>query len=357
MADEDKDQKTEEASSKRLRETEEKGQFAHSRELTSMFVLLAAIMAFGMAGQHATLSIMGTWRTLLSEAYAINLTTEELYRLFKWSFKEMAVISGPILLIIMIAGIVANLIQTKGLQFSAHPLMPQFNKISPMKGFGRLFSKNSISELIKSLLKVGILGWIMYNTIRKHFDDIPGLVDLSVGQILSYIGEVSLEIMMQALLFMIALAIVDYAFQLFQYKEGNMMSKQEVKQERKETEGDPRVKQRIRSAQLQIARRRMMAAVPKADVVVTNPTHISVALQYDRTKSDAPIVVAKGADYMAAKIREIAKVHNIPMVEDKPLARTLYATVEIGEIIPASLYKAIAEILAYVYQLRGKNMV
>ena len=220
-----------------------------------------------------------------------------------------------------------------------------------------MFSKNSLSELLKSLFKISVLGFIGFITIKGRFNDIPGLGDLSVGQTLSFMGEVALEIMIKALLFMVLLAFVDYAFQVFQHAEGMKMTKQEVKQERKETEGDPQVKQRTRSVQLEMARRRMMAAVPEADVVVTNPTHIAVALKYDQEKFDAPIVIAKGMGHIAAKIREIAGANNIPLVEDKPLARTLNKVVDIGQIVPASLYKAIAEILAYVYQLKRKSMV
>ncbi len=178
-----------------------------------------------------------------------------------------------------------------------------------------------------------------------------------VGQIMSYMGEAASEIMVKVLLLMMVLAGLDYAFQRFTYQENIRMTKQEVKDERKETEGNPLVKQRIRSTQMQMARRRMMAAVPKADVIVTNPTHIAVAIKYDSSKHDVPVVVAKGRGYVAQKIREIAKNSGIPMVEDKPLARTLFKTVEIGQYSPATLYKAVAEILAYVYRLKGKFTV
>ena len=220
-----------------------------------------------------------------------------------------------------------------------------------------LFSKNSLSELVKSLFKVGVLALIGYLTIKSRMDNIPLMMDLSVGQILVFLGSVSMEIIMKALLFMIVLAIADYSFQVFQHSEGIRMTKQEVKDERKETEGDPKVKQRIRSVQLQMARNRMMAEVPEADVIVTNPTHLSIAIKYDRSQSEAPIVVAKGADNLAQKIRELARDNDIPMVEDKPLARTLYKTVDVGQVIPASLFKAIAEILAYVYQLKNRQLV
>lgn len=357
MAEENKDSKTEEATSKRIRETEEKGQFAHSREFISMFILIAAIIAFFAVGQQATLRMMGTWRYLFSESYAVQLTPEDLYRVLKLVLNQIFLILAPILLTLMVAGIIANLILTQGFKLSLHPLKPNFGKLSPAKGVKRLFSKNSVSELFKSFFKIGVLGAIGYFTIKGRFDLIPVLGDFGVGQILLFMGDVTLEIMMKALIFVIFLAAIDVAFQIFQHKEGIKMTKQEVRDERKETEGDPQIKQRIRSVQLEMARRRMMEAVPDADVVVTNPTHIAVALKYDREKSDAPIVVAKGVGHIAEKIRQIAGENKVPLVEDKPLAKTLFQSVDLGQIVPASLYKAIAEILAYVYQLKMKGAV
>ena len=357
MAEENKDSKTEEATTKRIRETEEKGQFANSKEMTSMFILMSAILAFSIVGAQSTQRMMEAWRFIIRESSVIQITTEELLRLFKWVGGQVFDILGPILLTFMATGIIANLIQTRGLKFSLHPLKPNFGKFNPIKGLSRLFSKNSFSELLKSLFKIAVLGFIGFITIRGRFDQIPGLGKLSVSQTLSFMGEVTLEIMIKAFLFMVLLAVIDYAFQIFQHAEGMKMTKQEVKQERKETEGDPQVKQRTRNVQLEMARRRMMTAVPDADVVVTNPTHIAVALKYDQEKYDAPIVVAKGMGLVATRIREIARENDIPLVEDKPLARTLNKTVEIGQLVPASLYKAIAEILAYVYELKRKSMV
>jgi flagellar biosynthesis protein FlhB len=352
---EDKDSKTEEATSKKVRETQEKGQFANSRELTSTFVLLAAILSFMFAGHQGTLKMMETWRYIITESYAIPLTVNDLYVFMKWVLTQIFAIITPILGAIMVAGLIANVMQTQGLNFSMDPLSPKFSKLNPMKGFGRIFSKNSISELMKSLFKVGALAFIGYITIKSRMDQIPPLMEYSVGQILFFMGEVMIEIMLKALVFMIVLALADMSFQIFQHGEGIKMSKEEVKQERKETEGDPHVKQRIRTTQLEMARKRMMAAVPEADVVVTNPTHISVALKYDRDKFQAPIVVAKGADNLAAKIRELAKKSDVPLVENKPLARTLYKTVDIGQVVPANLFRAIAEILAQVYKIKNKT--
>jgi flagellar biosynthetic protein FlhB len=226
-----------------------------------------------------------------------------------------------------------------------------------MKGFGRILSSNGFMELFKSLFKITVVTIVVYITIKARLDEIPTLTEYSIFQIWNFMGEVSLKLMIRVLMTMIFLAGVDFMFQKFTFSKGQRMTKQEVKDERKESEGDPMIKQRIRSAQMQMARKRMMAAVPKADVVVTNPTHISIAIKYDSSQHDVPIVVAKGMGHMAAKIREVAKANGIPLVENKPLARTLYKTVDVGQFIPAALYKAVAEILAYVYRLKGRFTV
>jgi len=355
MAEENKDQKTEEASSKRITDTEEKGNFAQSREISSSFVLLASIIAFSIVGKHATETVIKTWYSNLAEMGTIHLNIHELFRLMNWNMQNLFFIIGPILIIIMVAGVLANVVQTGGLHFSLHPLKPKWSKLNPLKGFGRIFSKTSLVELFKSLFKISIVSVIAYQTINSHWDEIPVLMGYGVGQVLFFMGEVMVEIMIKVLLVMIFLAALDFSFQKYTYLENLRMTKQEVKDERKDLEGNPQIKQRIRSVQMEMMRRRMMAAVPEADVVVTNPTHFSIAIKYDTKIDAAPVVVAKGQNEIALRIREIAKESNVPLVEDKPLARTLYKTVDVGQLIPASLYKAVAEILAYVFKLKGKT--
>ncbi|MFQ5481258.1 MAG: flagellar biosynthesis protein FlhB, partial [Nitrospinaceae bacterium] len=233
----------------------------------------------------------------------------------------------------------------------------KFNKLHPISGMGRLFSKNSLMELFKSVIKIGLISMIAFWTIQARFSEIPPLMGFGVGQILTFLGEVTLEIFGKVLLLMILLAVIDFSFQRFTHLERLRMTKQEVKDEKKETEGNPQIKQRIRNVQLEMMRRRMMSAVPQADVVVTNPTHISIAIQYNRENHEAPVVVAKGQGDVALRIREIARENGVPLVEDRPLARLLYKSVEIGQLIPTHLYKAVAEILAYVYRLKGKTTV
>jgi flagellar biosynthesis protein FlhB len=355
MAEDNKDQKTEEPTSKRVTDTEKKGNFAHSREINSSFILLAALLGFMILGEQSTRHVMGSWTEMFSESWALQLTPEEIFKVTVSSMKAFVKIAGPFLIIIMLAGLLSNLIQIGGLRFSSHPLVPKFSKLSPLKGFGRIFSKNSVMELFKSLFKVGIISVISYFVIKSHWKEIPPLMGFGVGQILSFMGFVALEIIFHVLLVMIFLSLLDFAFQKFTYMENLRMTKQEIKEERKETDGSPQIKQRIRTVQMEMARKRMMSAVPEADVIVTNPTHISIAIKYDTLNFAAPLVVAKGVGPIAMRIREIAKENNIPLVEDKPLARTLNKTVEVGQMIPASLYKAVAEILAYVYKLKHSS--
>jgi len=357
MAEESKDQKTEDASAKRITDAEEKGNFALSKEMTSAVILLAAILSLYLVGQRGPLEMMALWRAILSEMHTVNLSTEELFRILVLVMKNTFLILSPILLSIMFAGVISNLIQTRGLKFSSHPLIPKFNKLNPLKGVGRLFSKNALNELFKSIFKIIIVSIISYQTIKGRWDEIPPLMGFDVGQILVFMGQVSLEIMFKVLVVMILLAAIDYMFQRFTYMENLRMTKQEVKEERKETDGNPQIKQRIRQVQMEMARKRMMTAVPEADVVVTNPTHLAVAIKYDIDKYSAPVMVAKGSGAIAEKIRSLAEEYDVPIVEDKPLARVLHKTVEVGQLIPASLYKAVAEILAYVYRLKGKSPI
>jgi flagellar biosynthetic protein FlhB len=255
----------------------------------------------------------------------------------------------------MAAGLLSNILQTGGLKFSLQPLSPKWSKLNPMKGFGRIFSKTSVVELFKSIFKISVVAIIAYYAVKGHWDEVPTLMGYGVHQTLLFMGEVMIEIMVKVFLVMLILAALDFAFQKFTYLENLRMTKQEVKDERKDLEGNPLIKQRIRTVQMEMTRRRMMSAVPEADVVITNPTHFSIAIKYDMKNDAAPVVVAKGQNDIALRIREIAKENNIPLVEDKPLARTLYKNVDVGQLVPASLYKAVAEILAYVYKLKRKT--
>jgi len=255
----------------------------------------------------------------------------------------------------LLAGFIANIAQV-GFLFSSEAIMPKFSKIDPMKGLQRLFSTRSLVELVKSVAKILIVGFIAYLTMRSESDKILPLVQYSVPDILAYIGRVSFKILYTTSIVLLALAVFDYVYQKWETDKSLKMTKQEIKEENKQTEGDPLVKGRIRRLQREIARKRMMAQVPKADVVITNPTHFAVAIRYVPEKMKAPVVIAKGADFLAEKIKEIAKTHNVPIVENKAVAQVLYRMVQIDQVVPETLYKAIAEILVYVYSLKQKRM-
>ena len=232
-------------------------------------------------------------------------------------------------------------------------MRPKLNKLNPISGMKKFVSLKALVELVKSIFKVLLVGGIAYGVIRTETVKFPGLMQQEVGDILIFIGKLSFKVFFFVCLALIILAVLDYIYQRWQYEEDLKMTKQQVKDERKQQEGDPKVKSRIRKVQLEMASRRMMEAVPEADVVITNPVHLAVALQFDAAKMIAPVVVAKGAGHLAERIKEIARNHQVPIVEDKPLAQALHKMVEIGEYIPVELYRTVAEVLAYVYRLKG----
>lgn len=352
----DKEQRSEEASEKRRRETREKGRFAQSREVTSVFVLMGSLLTFYYFGIYTLNKLALFTRGILLESANFSITASNAYPFIFQVIKESIAIMTPLIVIVIIAGITANIIQTGGIVFSLDPITPKFSKIDPFKGMARILSKQALAELFKSLFKIGIVSYIAFITVKGEFDHIPQLMDMENGQIFLYISQISFKIIFRTFLVLLILAAIDFGFQKWSFEQSIKMTKQEIKDERKETEGDPRVKARIRSIQLQVARKRMMAAVPKADVVITNPIHLAIAVKYDREKMLAPEVVAKGAGFIAEKIKETARKSGIPVVEDKPVARMLYKTVDIGSAIPTTLYKAVAEILAYVYKLKSKRL-
>jgi flagellar biosynthetic protein FlhB len=268
-------------------------------------------------------------------------------------FTHVILILAPLLLVVAFAGVAANVVQ-KGFMLTGESLKPNFSKMNPLKGLKRLVSIRSLAEVAKTIFKVLFVGTVAYLMLRKELPVFPSLIHMSVGQILTYACQTALKIAFFTCLALLILAILDYAFQRWRHEEDLKMTKQEVKDEAKQREGDPQVKSRIRKVQTEMARKRSMQSVPEADVVVTNPTHLAVALKYTAGLMDAPIVVAKGAGNMALQIRRIAEEHDIPIVENKPLAQALFKAVEPGEFIPEGLYQAVAEILAYVYRLKGR---
>lgn len=243
-----------------------------------------------------------------------------------------------------------------GWKVTGKPLQPKFDKFNPINGFKRIFSKDSIFELVKSILKIFVIVYVAYTSIRGHAQDIFILYEIPLMQAIMLCGTVIINAGLKISLVYLVIGLADFIYQKYRFNEDMKMTKQEVKDEFKNTEGNPEIKGRQRQRMREASRRRMMQDVPKADVVITNPTHFAVAIKYDAETSKAPVVLAKGEDYLAQKIKEAAREHHIEIVENKPLARMLYANVDIGQEIPPELYQAVAEILAMVYNMRENNL-
>ena len=276
---------------------------------------------------------------------------------FRMMFIEMMqrvlLIMAPFLIVGFLIAVIVNLIQVKW-KPTSKPLRPKFSKFNPVSGVKRLFSKDSLVELLKSILKIVVIGYVVYDYLRKHEIPLKLFYDIPLNQAIQEIGSLVIQLGFRISLFYLIVAIGDYVYQKVKFKNDMKMTKQEVKDEFKNTEGDPQIKGKQRQRMQEASRRRMMQKLPEADVVITNPTHYAVAIKYDPDLYDAPFVLAKGADYLAQKIKETARENNIEIVENKPLARMLYANVEIGAVVPPELYQAVAEVLAFVYHLKGK---
>lgn len=351
MAETENEDRTEQASEKRLQEAREKGEIPRSRDLSGAMVVLAgaSILMSGSATLYEHMRrIYGMGLGYSREAlFSDHLMT----RVFSEVMGEMFSLLKPIFAVTVLAAIGSSVL-IGGVNFSTEALAPKFERLDPIAGFGRLFSMNGLIELAKSLIKVLFIGGALVLLLRSDESAVMATgteaIGAGIGQSLSLVAHA-------ALLFAVVLGVIggiDAGWQRFDFERKHRMSKQEVKDEHKDTDGNPQLKGRIRQMQHQIARRRMIQEVPKADVIVVNPTHFAVALRYDDARMRAPRVVAKGVDVMAQQIRLVADAHKIPLVEAPPLARALYATTEMGQEIPAALYVAVAQILAYVYQLK-----
>lgn len=318
-------------------------------------VLLTGIVVLSLSTKFFVNQFIGIQREVFQNLSGIELTKESIHFYFITGITVVLKTLSPLIISILIIGVLSNYLQV-GVIFTGEPLLPKLERINPITGFRRIFSWKALAELIKGILKAVILGYIIYVTLKSHWKDYLPLMDQGIRGILEFLGRMGFKIGLRASLALLLLAFLDYGFQKWQYERSLRMTKEEVKEEYKEHEGDPLIKARIRSLQREMARRRMLTEVPAADVVITNPFHIAVALRYEAGKMAAPKVVAKGARLLAEKIKEIAHKHGVPIVEDKPLAQALYKSTKVGDEIPVSLYKAVAEILAYIYRLKGKKL-
>jgi flagellar biosynthetic protein FlhB len=353
MAEQDKHSKTEQPTNKRVQEAREKGNIPRSREMTSAVTLMAAMTALYLTGGLMVAVMKKSSREIFAGLSAFEVTQAGVYALMLKMMGVMALTLLPFLLIVIVAGLVVEVSQG-GVTIAMEKLKFDFDKLNPVKGVQRLFNKDSLVEVIKSLLKIVIVGYMAYRIMRDEIDSIIYLVDMDLQGISEFIGHISFKMVLHTCGVLLILAVLDLAFVKWRFLENLMMTKQEVKEENKEQEGDPQIRGKIKQRQFQMARRRMKLIIPTADVVVTNPTHYAVALKYDRLKMAAPVVIAKGADFLAQQIKSIAKESNVTLVENRFLARELYAQVEEGQEIPEALYAAVAEILAYVFSMKGK---
>jgi len=351
MAEDSDLEKTEPASPRRLEQAREEGQVPQSRELSAFFVLMAGAGTLWVTGYWLAQRIGGAVSRGLTFDRDEAFDTAALPALLLHQAGEALATLGPLLLILVVAAL-AGPFMLGGLNFSSKALTPDWTRLDPLKGFGRMLSMQSVGELVKGILKALLVGSVVVWVVLHEKDHIFALMGQPLEAGLQSMGRTILFSTLVIVGSMFLIVAADVPFQLWQYYKKLRMTKEEVRKEMKELEGDPQLKARIRSQQREIARRRMMAAVPKAQVVVTNPTHFAVALAYDE-KMPAPRVVAKGRGVIAQRIRDIAQEHGVPLLEAPPLARALYAHTEIDDIIPAALYRAVAEVMAYVYQLNA----
>ena len=342
-------EKTEDASSRKLSKAREEGQVAKSIELPSVFVLLGGAVALYASAYFMYGNFVEVFNYDLRFARVPEITDKAVSDLMFYHFEKMLFLCVPVFAAIYLVALMANFGQV-GFEVSWKALEPKFSRLDPISGFKQKFTSRAVVELVKSLLKVGIISLVCYWATIGQADFMVRLYDNTVAQILLFLLVESFWIFIKVCLIMLLVAVLDYVYQRWKFLEDQKMTKQEVKDESKQTEGDPMVKSRIRQLQHEAARKRMMADVPEADVVVTNPTRLAVALKYDNMTMDAPKVLAKGAGPVAANIRRVARENEVPLVENKELARNLYRFVDIGGQVPIEYYQAVAEVLAYVYQ-------
>lgn len=355
-SDSDMQEKTEDATPQRRDEFRKQGQVAQTRELSSALALFGLALLIYFMGRLFIEQFYEIYSEMYGKQIATAVRSGNVMPSLVFAFKKIFFLTLPVYTILFALGMASSLVQI-GFLFTNETLTPNLKKINPLEGLKRMFSLKALVEGIKAIFKFSLVGLVIYMVLRSEFQMIPKLIFSESLQTFHYIGILVFKTMVAIGAVMLVLAGLDYMFQRFDMEKQMRMTKQEVKEEAKSREGDPLIKARIRKIQKEMANKRMMADVPKADVIITNPTHLSIALKYDPEKFAAPMILAMGADHMAKKIRELAKEHEIPIVENKPLARTIYKTLEVGQVIPRELFAAVAEVLAYVFKLRRKKKV
>ncbi len=345
-------EKTEEPTSKKREDARKKGQVGKSQELNTAFVLLMGFFVLKVLWEYIYGEI-ANYTIYIYGHLMQSVDTETITQIFIGIMIVLAKTVLPVMFAILLVGLGVNFFQV-GLNFSTEAISVKLDKLNPITGFGRMFSKRTLVELVKSILKIIIIGFFLYNYLKDEIFRMPQFIYYDLATSLQEIAKILFAMIFQVIAVIIIMAVLDFAYQKWQTTQDLKMTKQEVKDEMKQSEGDPQIKGKIRQKQRQMAMARMMQEVPKADVIITNPTHFAVALQYDKGMP-APVVVAKGQDLVAQRIKGIGKENHVPIVENKPLARALFAATEIGDMVPPELYQAVAEVLAYVYRLKRRK--
>jgi len=346
-------EKTEKATPKKREDEREKGKVAKSQDVNTAILLLFSFIILAVFGSSMKERFTDIYQHTFTEYIHWEVTTHTVMLIFSDVVLQVALAIAPVMLAALIAGVAANLMQI-GFLFTTEPLKFDLKKIDPIQGAKRIFSIRALVELLKSLFKIIFIGIITFAVIWMNKDDMMMLSLKNADNAIAFFGKTTIVMGISATIALLFLAVFDYAYQRYDYEKNLKMSKQDIKDEYKNMEGDPLIRSKIKEKQRQMATQRMMSEVPTADVVVTNPTHYAIAIKYDEYRMSAPFIVAKGTDHVALKIREVAKAHDVVIVEDKPLARSLYGVVEIGDSIPEAFYQAIAEVLAYVYRLNKR---
>ena len=351
--------KTEKATPKKLDDARKEGRVARSSDLINGFMLLLMFFVLRIFGNFMANLFLDSFVKYYNKASDISMEVFDVKQAVNLSNEiviDIVIASLPVLIGSFVVALVGNIVQV-GWKVTGKPLKPKLDRLNPIGGFKRMFSQEKVVELIKSILKVLAIALVAYNEVKDRWKFILNLYDFEFIQAVLNIFDIVLDVGIKISVIFVIIGLADFGYQKWKHLHDLRMSKQEVKDEMKQSEGDPQIKGQIRQKMREGARRRMMQDLPKADVVITNPTHFAVAVKYDKETAEAPYVLAKGADYVAANIKEIAKQNNIEIVENKPLARMLYYNVEIGDQIPPELYQMVAEVLAYVYSVKNKEIL
>ncbi len=350
----DEGEKTEQPTAKKKNKARSEGQVAKSQEVGTAFLFVSVFFALSKFAPGMLDKMQGVYRynfgliSNIDNVFTVNFIS----RLVSGMFLRALTIALPLMTVALVVGVITNLVQV-GWHPTFKPIRPKFSKLNPIKGLKRLFSLQSVINLFKSIAKLVVIVITIYYIVREEIHKIPGLMSLALLEAVVYVGRLVIRMGINVGLLFMFIAALDYAYTRYKHNKQMKMSKHEVKEEMKQAEGNPQIKGKIRQKMREASFRRMMQSIPNADVIITNPTHYAVAIHYDKAKGEAPVVVAKGVDFLAKRIKEMAKENGVEIVENVQLARTLYATVDVGRPIPPELYQAVAEVLAFVYKLKN----